>query len=75
MEDGFEGWDEVVRGIVDGLVEAVRREYYMTYIGRLRDIGAPSEKVVYVYLAFFQPQVALSIRRGTGLNRNTLREG
>ncbi|MCJ7574952.1 hypothetical protein MUO93_11950 [Candidatus Bathyarchaeota archaeon] len=41
---------------------------------RARDIGAPSENVVYVYLAFFQPQVALSIRRGTRINRNTLRE-
>jgi len=74
VEDDFYGYDEVVRGVVDGLVDAVRREYYMGYVGRLREIGAPSAKVVYVYLAFFQPQVALSIRRGTGLGRNTLHD-
>ena len=44
----------------------------MGYVGRMREIGASSEKLVYIYLALFQPQTSLSIRHGTGLHRNTL---
>lgn len=74
MEEVYDGWDDVTQRIVEGVVSSIRREYFMGYISKIREIGASSEKLVYIYLAFFQPQVALSIRRGTGLNRNTLRD-
>jgi hypothetical protein len=57
---------------VDGVVASIRREYFMGYVGKMREIGASSEKLVYIYLALFQPQTSLSIRHGTGLHRNTL---
>ena len=44
----------------------------MGYVSRMREIGASSEKLVFIYLALFQPQTSLSIRHGTGLHRNTL---
>jgi hypothetical protein len=72
LEDVDEGWDDVTRGIVDGVVASIRREYFMGYVGRMRKIGASSEKLVYIYLALFQPQTSLSLRHGTGLHRNTL---
>ncbi len=74
MEDADEGWDDVTQRIVEGVVASVRREYFMGYISRMREIGASSEKLVYIYLALFQPQTALSIRYGTGLHRNTVSE-
>jgi len=72
LENEDEGWDDVTRRIVDGVVASIRREYFMGYVGRMREIGASSEKLVYIYLALFQPQTSLSIRHGTGLHRNTL---
>lgn len=72
LGDDDEGWDDVTRSIVDGVVASIRREYFMGYIGKMREIGASSEKLVYIYLALFQPQTSLSIRHGTGLHRNTL---
>jgi len=66
------GWDDVTRGIVDGVVASIRREYFMGYVGRMREIGVSSKKLVYIYLALFQLQTSLSIRHGTSLHRNTL---
>jgi hypothetical protein len=60
LED--EGLDDVTRRIVDGVVASIRREYFMGYVGRMREIGASSEKLVYIYLALFQPQTSLSMR-------------
>ena len=74
MEEGFEGWDDLVNGIVEGVVSSIKREYFMGYVNHMREIGAASEKLVYIYLALFQPQTSLSLRRGTGLHRNTLSE-
>jgi DNA-binding HxlR family transcriptional regulator len=74
VDEGFDGWDEVVDRIVEGVVSSIRREYYIGIIGRMRELGASSEKLIYVYLALFQPQTSLSLRRGTGLHRNTLSE-
>ncbi len=72
MEDVDGGWDDVTQRIVEGVVSSIRREYFMGYISRMRELGASSEKLVYIYLALFQPQTALSIRHGTGLHMNTL---
>lgn len=69
---GYEGWDDVTRRIVDGVVASIKREYFMGYVERMREIGASSEKLVFIYLALFQPQTSLSIRYGTGLHRNTV---
>ena len=32
MDEGFDGWDEVVNGIVEGVVSSIRREYFMGYV-------------------------------------------
>jgi hypothetical protein len=72
LEDVDGGWDDITRRIVDGVVASIRREYFMGYVSRMRELGASSEKLVYMYLALFQPQTILSIRYGTGLHRNTV---
>jgi hypothetical protein len=64
VDDGFDGWDDLVKGIVEGVVSSIRREYYMRYVGKMRELGASSEKLVYIYLALFQPQTSLSLRHG-----------
>ena len=43
MEDGFVGWDEIVNGIVKGVVSSIRREYFMGCVNYMREIGAASE--------------------------------
>lgn len=58
LEDLDEGWNDVTRGIVDGVVASIRREYFMGYMGRMREIGASSEKLMYIYLAVFQLQIS-----------------
>ena len=72
LKDVDGGWDDVTRRIVDDAVASIRREYFMGYVDRMREIGASSEKLVYIYLALFQPQTSLFIRHGTGRHRNTL---
>jgi hypothetical protein len=69
LEDVNGGWDDVTQRIVEGVVSSIRRKYFMGYVGRIREIGASSEKLVYIYLALFQPQTAVSIRYGTGLHK------
>ncbi len=50
--------DDVTQRIVLGVVSSVRRKYFMGYVSRMREIGASPEKLVYIYLALFQPQTA-----------------
>ena len=72
MEVGSDDWDEVFRRVSSHLVDRIQREYYMRIIGDMRNLDTASEKLIYLYLALFQPQSFSSLRRGLGLHRNTV---
>lgn len=54
------------------LVAAVRRKLYGVHLFRIRVMGAPSEKLVYLYLVFSQPQTYTSIRWALSISRDTV---
>jgi len=65
-------WDEFVDALARDLVAAVRRKLYRVHLFRIRAMGAPSEKLVYLYLVFSQPQTFTSIRRTLSISRDTV---
>lgn len=73
MESGEELWDDVVKKTADDLRGVITREVYAPYLERLRDLSTFSEKSIYMFVAFLQPQRYLSIKRGVGFrSKNTL---
>jgi len=61
-------WEE----LVEELSSALRFRRYHEHIGRLGSQGAPSEKLVYLFLALSQPQGFTAIRRALVLSRKTV---
>lgn len=39
LEDVSGGWDDVTQRIVEGVVSSIRREYFMGYVGKMREMG------------------------------------
>ncbi|HIH88806.1 TPA: hypothetical protein HA344_06330 [Candidatus Bathyarchaeota archaeon] len=72
MEAEQDNWDELINRVAEGLTEQIRREYYQHYLHIARNLSSPSEKLVYIYLALFQPQTLSTLRRGLGLHENTV---
>ena len=61
-------WEE----FVEELSAALKFRRYHEYVKRLRSQGAPSEKLVYLFLALSQPQSFTTIRHALVLSRKTV---
>ena len=70
---GFEGeWEEFVERLAQDLTIALKRRLYMAQFERMRRLGPPSEKLVYLYLVQSQPQSFTTMRKGLGISKKTL---
>ena len=70
---GFEGeWEEFVERLAQDLAIAMKRRLYMAQLERMRRLGPPSEKLVYLYLVQSQPQSFTTMRRSLGISKKTL---
>ncbi len=65
-------WDDFVETVARELVSALMRRLYDFHLGRIRVLGAPSEKLVYLFLVLAEPQSFTTIRRGLALGRRTV---
>ncbi len=63
----MDDWDNFVETVARELVSALMRRLYYVHLGRIRVLGVPSEKLVYLYLVLAEPQSFTSIRRSLGL--------
>ena len=61
-----------MEGLARELVLALRRRLYGAHLDRLRGLGAPSEKLVYLYIFHTQPQSFTTIRRSLALGVKTV---
>ncbi len=71
MTEEYDEWDELIERVAKDLTDQIRREYYMHYLNVVRTLSSPSEKLVYLYLAMFQPQTLKSTRKILGIHENT----
>jgi len=44
----------------------------MEYVDVVRKVARPTEKLLYLYIALFQPQTFSTLRRGLDLHENTI---
>ena len=65
-------WDNFVDVLARDLVSALMRRLYDFHLGRIRVLGAPSEKLVYLFLVLSEPQSFTGIRRSLGLAVKTV---
>jgi hypothetical protein len=73
LEGEVEDWEEaLLNRVATEFADKIRHEYYLHYITAMRTLSSPSEKLVYLYLALFQPQTLRTLRRGLGLHENTV---
>ena len=70
---GFEGeWEEFVERLVRDLAPALRRRLYTAQLERLRGLGPPADKLVYLYLVIAEPQPFVGVWRGLGIGVKTV---
>jgi hypothetical protein len=73
LEGEAKDWEKALLDqVATQFADKVRHEYYIPYIATMRTLSSPSEKLVYLYLALFQPQTLRTLRRGLGLHENTV---
>jgi len=72
MSEEQDDWEELIQRVAEGLTTQIRREYYQHYLHKVRTLSSPSEKLVYIYLALFQPQTLTTLKRGLALHENTV---
>jgi hypothetical protein len=65
-------WDNFVETVAREIVSALMRRLYDVHLGRIRVLGAPSEKLVYLYLVLAEPQSFTTVRRGLSLGGRTV---
>ena len=70
--DSVDEWEVFVEGLAGELVSALRRRLYRVHLDRIRGLGAPSEKLVYLYLVLAEPQSFTGIRRSLSLAVKTV---
>jgi DNA-binding MarR family transcriptional regulator len=58
--------------VAEELATRIKRRYYMEYVDVVRKVAKPAEKLLYLYIALFQPQTFSTLRRGLGLHENTI---
>ena len=75
---GYEGeWEDFVERLARDLAPALRRRFYMAYLERLRGLGPPSDKLVYLYLVVAEPQpfvarARVGVWKGLGIGVKTV---
>jgi len=70
--DSVGEWEGFVEELVSDLASGLRRRLYRVHVNRLRGLGAPSEKLVYIYLVLAEPQSFSTARRSLGIGKATL---
>jgi DNA-binding MarR family transcriptional regulator len=65
-------WEEFFRRVAEELADKIRREHYLPYVNTLRGLKTPADKLIYLFLALFQPQTFMTIKRALGLHPNTM---
>ena len=65
-------WEEFLESLVRDLTPALKRRLYMAKLERLRGLGPPSDKLVYLYLVVAEPQSFVGIWRGLSLSVKTV---
>ena len=65
-------WEEFVERLVRDMTPALKRRLYMAQLERLRELGPPSDKLVYLYLMVAEPQPFVGVWRSLGLGVKTV---
>ena len=61
-----------MEGLARELASALRKKFYRAHMVCIRRLGAPSEKLVYLYIFHTQPQSFTTIRRSLALGVKTV---
>ncbi len=70
---GYEDlWQDVYRRVADDLSTKIMRRYYEGLVEETRKQPTPAEKLVYLYLALFQPQTFATLRKGLDMYETSL---
>lgn len=72
MEGRGDEWEDLVERLARDLTQAVRRRLYDVHLDRIRGMGAPSEKLVYLYLVLAEPQTFTGVRQGLDIGVKTV---
>jgi DNA-binding MarR family transcriptional regulator len=70
---GYESeWEEFVERLARNLTPVLKRRLNMAQLERLRRLGPPSDKLVYLYLVRAEPQTFTEIRQGLEIGVKTV---
>jgi len=70
---GYEGeWEKFVERLARDLAPALKRRLYIAQLEKMRRLGPPSEKLVYLYLVLAEPQSYTGIKRSLALGGRTV---
>ncbi len=58
--------------MAEKIATQIKRRYYIEYIDVVRKVAKPTEKLLYLYIALFQPQSFSTIRQGLSVHENTI---
>ena len=72
MEVGSDDWEDVVSRHAIDLLGKVGLESELMHYKRVKILGAPSAKLVYIFIRHHQPQSLASIRRTLGIGSNSV---
>jgi hypothetical protein len=65
-------WDQLINGISFDIVEDLRWKLWGDHWVRIRKLGAPSEKLVYIFLVLSGPSNFVGIKRSLKLGSSTV---
>jgi hypothetical protein len=65
-------WEELGEAIAREIIPFLQRGLYGAHLDRIRNLKAPSEKLIYLYLLLAQPQSFTTIRRALSLGEPTV---
>jgi len=65
-------WDQLIKGISFDIVEDLRWKLWDDHWVRIRKLGAPSEKLVYIFLVLSGPSNFVGIKRSLKLGSSTV---
>jgi hypothetical protein len=65
-------WDQLVEGLSVNLVQDLRWRIWGDHWSRVRELGAPSEKLVYIFLVLSGPSTFLGVKRSLKLGSSTV---
>jgi len=65
-------WEELGEAIAREIIPFLQRGLYGAHLDRIRNMKAPSEKLVYLYLLLAQPQSFTTTRQALSLGERTV---